>query len=82
MPRPVRGLFAFFDPLLGGAALVVEAHHRAAWQAHVRDDEANAGKQLTEMMLDLGHDAPRFGLTLRLIAKTLVAHQGLAGGSK
>ena len=46
------------------------------------DDEANAGKQLTEMMLDLGHDAPRFGLTLRLIAKTLVAHQGLAGGSK
>jgi hypothetical protein len=25
-PRPVRGLFSFLDPLLGRAALVVEAH--------------------------------------------------------
>ena len=53
-PRPVCGLLAFFNPLLGRAALVVEAHHRPTRQRHVRHDKTDAREQLTEMMLDLG----------------------------
>ena len=67
-PRPVRGLFTFFDPLLGRAALVVEPHHRAAWQGHARHDESDAREQLALVMLDLGDNPPRLRPALGLKA--------------
>jgi hypothetical protein len=79
-PRPVRGLLAFFDPLLGGPALVVEAHHGPARQGHVRHDEAHAPEPLLLVVFDLGDDPSGRGPTLRLIPETLVAHKGLRLG--
>ena len=54
-------MLAFLDPLLRRAPLVVETDHRPAWQAHVRDDEANTRKQLPLVMLELtdGFEARR-----------------------
>ena len=79
-PRPVCGLLAFFNPLLGRAALVLEAHHRPTRQRHVRRDKADAREQLTEMMLDLGHDASRLGPTLRLIRLPITARASVSEG--
>src|SRR5215469_15540207 len=42
-PRHLDRLLAFFYPLLGRAAFVVEAHHRAARPREVRDDEPTRG---------------------------------------
>src|SRR5262245_3902808 len=55
--RPVRGLFAFLDPLLGRAPLVVEAHHGTTREEEVRHDEADAREQLAGMVLDFGDDS-------------------------
>ena len=58
---PAGRLLAFLDPLLRRAPLVVETDHRPAWQAHVRDDEANTRKQLPLVMHELtdGFEARR-----------------------
>ena len=52
-PRPAEGILAFLDMLLGGATLIVEAHHPAGLHRKVGDDEAQAGEQLPRMPLDL-----------------------------
>ena len=77
-PRPVGGLLACFDPLLRRAALVVEPHDRATREDHVGHDEADAGKQLTPVVLHLSDNPSGPGPALRLIGETLVAYQGLA----
>src|SRR5262245_21822654 len=41
-PRPFDRALAFLDPLLAGAALVVECDHALGRAAHVRHDEADA----------------------------------------
>ena len=38
-PRPVQGVFAFLDPLLGRAPPVVLVGYAYRWQAQVGDDE-------------------------------------------
>jgi len=43
--------------LLGSAPLVVEADDGSVRPGQRGDDEANAGEELAEMMLDLGDDA-------------------------
>ncbi|MCK9991773.1 MAG: hypothetical protein Dbin4_00293 [Alphaproteobacteria bacterium] len=40
-PRPVEGVFALLDVLLGRAALIVEQHHPIRLHGQVGDDEAN-----------------------------------------
>src|SRR5215510_12710442 len=52
-PSPVGGGLAFLDPLLGGAALVVEADDGPVRSAQRGDDEAHPGEEFAEMMLDL-----------------------------
>jgi hypothetical protein len=44
-PRHLHRLLTFFDPLLGRAGFVVEAHHRAAGRREVDHDKAHAGEQ-------------------------------------
>ncbi len=65
-PRPLDGVLAFLDPLLRGAALIVEGHHPFRWSAQVGDDEADAGVQFARMPFDLGDHTtflvPRTGL--------------------
>ena len=43
-PRPVQGVFAFLNPLLRCASLVVELHHIAGFPPKVRHNEADSGK--------------------------------------
>ena len=50
--RPMRGLFALLDPLLGRAALVVEAHDGPIGEREIRHDEADAREQLAGVVLD------------------------------
>ena len=45
-PRPVEGVFTFLNVLLGGAALVVEAHHPVRVHRHIGDDKADLWEQL------------------------------------
>jgi len=59
------GPFAFLDPLLGRAALIVERHDPLGWARQVRHDEADAGIEFARMPLDLGHDAARRLTALR-----------------
>ena len=66
------------DPLLRRAALVVEPDDRAARKDHVGHNEPDAREQLTPVVLHLGDNPSGRGPTLRLVAKALVAHQGLA----
>ena len=77
-PRPVGGRLAFLDPLLRRAALVVEPYDRTTREDHVSHDEADAGEQLTSVVLHLGDNPSGRGPALRLIPEALVAHQGLA----
>ena len=51
---PAGGGFAFLDPLLGRAALVVEAEDGKIRSGHGGDDEAHPRNQLFEVMVDLG----------------------------
>ena len=47
-PRPFDRAFAFFDPLLAGAALVVEGNDILGGPCHVRHDEARERLQQVE----------------------------------
>ena len=51
---PVQCILAFFDPLLCCASLVVELHHIARFPPKVGHNEADSGKKLSCMPLDLG----------------------------
>ena len=63
---PLDGVLAFLDPLLGGAALMVERNHPLGRTAQVGDDEADAGVQFAGIPFDLGNHTtflvPRTGL--------------------
>ena len=78
-PRPVEGVLAFLDMLLGGAALVIEPHHPVGLHRQVGDDEAHAGKQLTRMPFDLRGDpallVPGCGLILEILVEPLYLGQ-------
>jgi hypothetical protein len=41
-PRPAKRVLAFLDPLLGGAATVVELDHPPVGPGQVGDDEADS----------------------------------------
>ena len=53
----MRRLFAFLDPLLRRAALVVEPHHRPAWQRHARHDKSDAREEFALVMFHLGDNS-------------------------
>src|SRR3546814_19250709 len=69
--RSAKGIFAFLDVLLCGAALVVEPHHPVWLHRQVGDDEADFGEQLARMPFDLGDDAARLVPGRRLILEVL-----------
>jgi hypothetical protein len=55
-PRPDDGVLTLLDPLLGGAAAIVEGNDPLRWAGQVGDDEADPGIELARMPLDLGND--------------------------
>ena len=55
--RPVKGILALLDVLLGSAAAIVKAGYLVLIYRQVGDDEAHAGQQLSRMSFDLGDDA-------------------------
>ena len=57
--RPVQGIFAFLDPLLGGAATVVKVNHPLGLCAHIGHDETDSRKEFAAMPLDLGNHPAR-----------------------
>ena len=75
-------LLAFLDPLLGGAALVVEAHDRSIREREIRHDEADAGEQLTDVMLDFCHDSPGVPRQNLLELTKTVSRRGARSGGK
>ena len=66
---PLDGVFAFLDPLLGRAALIVECDDPLGGSAQVGYNEPDARVQLTRMPLDLGDDAAGFVPGRGLIAE-------------
>ena len=56
---PLDGVFAFLDPLLGRAALIVECDDPLGGSAQVGYNEPDARVQLTRMPLDLGDNTIR-----------------------
>lgn len=71
-PCLAKGIFAFLDVLLGGAALVVE-HHDPVWlHWQVGDAEPDTREQLARMPFDLGDHTARFVPGSRLILEVLV----------
>src|SRR5262249_970897 len=58
-PRLEGGFLTFLDRVLGRRALVVEADHGSVRPSQGRDDEAHPGKELPEVMLNLGDHPPR-----------------------
>ena len=69
------GFLAFLDPLLRSPALVVEADDGAAGPGQGCDDEAHPGKQVADVMLDLGDHASRPVPGGRLILEAPIADQ-------
>lgn len=68
----MEGVFAFLDVLLGGAALVVEAHHPVWFHRQVDDDEADFGEQVARVPFDLGDRPARLVPGCRLILEVFV----------
>ena len=66
--RPVEGMFAFLDVLLGSSTLIVEPHHLFRFLFRVGDDEADLRQQFARRPFDLGDDTafffPRFRFVL------------------
>ena len=76
------GDFALLDPLLRGAALVVEADDSAVGPGQGGNDEAHPRKQLAQVMLDLGDHPSRAIPRGRLILEASIPHQrGVAGSA-
>ena len=57
--RRRSGTLVFFDPLLAGAAVVVEGNDALGWSCRLVDDEADAWIKLARMPLDLGDRSVR-----------------------
>ncbi len=68
-PRPLDRTLAFLDPLLGGAALVLEGDDALGRAAHVGDDEANARIKLAWMPLTLGNHPARLASASCLVGE-------------
>ena len=79
-PRHLHRLLAFFDPLFGCPALVVESHHRPTRQTQARNDKAHPREQLALVMFHFGHHAAGLLPARCLVEKTLVLHQRLDAG--
>src|ERR1039458_9262107 len=77
IPRHLPRLLPLFEPLLGGAALVVEVDDLPVRELCVGHDEAQPREQLPGMMLNFCHYPPCHRPTGRPIEKTLVPHNGL-----
>ena len=73
--RPMSGFLTFLDPLLRGPTLVVEVDDGPVRPRERRDDEAYAGKQFAEVMLDLGDHASRPIPQPRLILEAPIPDQ-------
>ncbi len=71
-PCPAKGIFAFLDVLLGGAALVLERQHPIWLHRQVGDDEPDTWEQLARMPLDLGNHPARLVPRRRLILEVFV----------
>lgn len=71
--RPVKGILALLNMLLGIAAAIVKAGYLVLIHLLVGDDEAHAGQQLSRMSFDLGDDAallvPGRSLALEVLVK-------------
>gem|GEM_PF-2606171 len=80
-PCPTKGMLAFLDVLLGGAALVVEPHDPVRVHGHVGDDEADTRKQLARMPFNLGDHPARLVPGRRLIFEVLVEALDLGQGT-
>ena len=52
---PIDSLLALLDPLLAGAALIVEGDDPQGLTAQIGDDEANAGIKLAGVPYDIGN---------------------------
>ena len=76
-PRPVQGILALLDPLLGRTASVVEMDHALVPGAHVGHDKPDSRKKLTLMPFDLCDDPARSIPACRLIHKIVVPDDGL-----
>ena len=72
---PVGGGLAFLDPLFGSAPLVVEADDGPVRPGQAGDDEAHAGEEFAEVMLDSGDHAARLGPRRCLIFEAPIADQ-------
>src|SRR5712691_3697980 len=68
-PGPLHRVLAFLDPLLAGAALIVEADDPLGGAGQVGDDEADAGITLAGVPLDFCYDAARCLPALRPVAE-------------
>src|SRR3954469_6781978 len=68
-PGPAQRVLALADPLLSGAAAVVERADSSRRPLQVGDDEPDPWVQFTLMPLDLRNNAARPGPTLRLVAE-------------
>ena len=72
-------VLALLDPLLCGAAEIVEGNHPLGWTGQIGDDEADPGIQLARMPLDLGNDPARGRPALRLVAEAGVGAANVLG---
>lgn len=61
-PGPCDGVFAFFDVLLGCAALIIELNQLFGGIGYVGYDKAEAREQLSGMPLDFSNNLTRFVL--------------------
>ncbi len=64
--RPVQGVLAFLDPLLGGAASIVKVHHPWSLCTHIGDNETDPRKEFALMPLNLGNHPTSPGPNWRL----------------
>jgi hypothetical protein len=65
--RPVDGLLAFLDVLLGGATLIMEVDDPVGVHWQVGHDKADPRERFAGMPLDFGYDPPGLVPRCRLI---------------
>jgi hypothetical protein len=78
-PRPAERVFALPDPLLGGAAAVVELDHPLVGSGQVGHDEADPGIEFALVPLDLGHHPTGSGPAGGLVLEAGVRHDRFLG---
>ena len=77
--RPVQGILAFLDPLLGGAATVVKVNRALGSCAHIGYDETDSRKKFAAMPLDLGNHPASPVPTGGLIVEIGKPNEGFSG---